>query len=218
MTQQQPIKILEKERLNRDITFYRAYVWGYAVRFAFYLFLAGGTGGMALFYGLGLWQGITLTPHEIAIAGLLFGLCMAGIGGAAMLHNRVAQFDQVARDYEYTEYDGGSPKPIDPTPKPATPRVIIPSSDGRVADFEQPRPGEFAAWLYDVLLTDSKTTLSQNTATQRGWPIPAYKNMLAQVYMMGWFAEGKNQVPEPTQRGIRELNSWLKNIPPTPNS
>ncbi len=209
----------ERDKLHKSVD-YQGYVLVYARHFAFYAFLLGfaASGGLALAYsvieGLVLPLGILLT-----FMGLM-GLVFAGGGGMWAVYQRGAQFDEEMREFEEVEMAATSPPMVvddDDDGSPTVTRVRILSADGRLADFEQPRPGEFAAWLVDVLNENSKVNLSQNTAQRRGWNIAMYKNMWAQMKLMGWFYEGQNRTPTPTDNGKLELGAWLRNTPPPQN-
>ena len=108
---------------------------------------------------------------------------------------------------------------------PAWKLCEIPTADGRVAKFYQPRFGELANWLAlvirdaddDSLSFKNKVTLSKRTALRkRGWPEKLYATMIDQFYRMGWVYKGRNGVPEPTEEGLIAFIAWQKMNPPAP--
>lgn len=212
----------ERRRLPRSVT-YQVYVVDFATTFGRLCFVLS-TAIMGLVV-LAFWDrpGVGERWPLLVLACLLLGLVGAGAGGAVALWVRAGEFNTYMEELENVTLEPQAEVADAPAPG-RTYRVTIPGGDGRVASFLQPKSGEFANWLAAVLRDHDdddlrpyeKTTLSQNTGTRRGWPREMYKDMLAQVVMMGWFVEGANRVPEPTREGKRALGAWLRNAPPAP--
>lgn len=217
----------ERRSLPRRVT-YADYVRGFARSMAGYAFLvAVGLEGLAV-VAMAVRGAIQLDGAFavlVVLGTLLLGCLAAGAAGAVALWVRAAEFNEWMEELEHVTLSPMETVDELPALPPAREtRVEIPSGDGRAASFLQPRPGEFANWVAAVLRDDGdeelgpheKTTLSQNTGTRRGWSRDMYRDMLAQMKLLGWFVEGANRVPEPTDEGRRVLLAWLRNEPPHP--
>lgn len=103
--------------------------------------------------------------------------------------------------------------------------VTIPIQGRHAVHFKQPRPGEFAAWVRQVLVDEAnedllfnqQTVLSQNTGIDRGWHRETYQQMIEALRREGLVDIGRNRVFEPTEQGRAILARWLTTLhPPTP--
>lgn len=218
----QRAEVWERRRLPRTVR-YETYVTDFAWAFARFCFAA-------TLASAGLWMLATVDEAAweadglvLALLPALWAFAAAGFGGGIALWVRAAQFNTYMEELENVKLAPREDEGVEgEARRRRVTRVEIAGGDGRLASFQQPAPGEFANWLAAVLRdaddadlgAHEKTTLSQNRGLRRGWPREMYKDMLAQLYLMGWFSEGANRTPEVTGEGRRVLIAWLRNAPP----
>lgn len=148
----------------------------------------------------------------------------SAVGSVVVLLRAFRVLDRPVADWEQIHYQDVWIEPEPADDDPGLNMVMIPNPAGIPASFEQPRPGEFANWVSAILrdidddqMTErEKTSLSQNTATRRGWPLPMYRNMFAILKMSGWVEPRRNRAPVLTATGKRTLAEWLRNETPRP--
>jgi len=102
-----PIKSYESERLSRGRGIsYDSYVFGYALRQAWYAFLFGACGGAGFFIARGLWMyTIGVTVVNIATLALMMGGCVAGMAGMYSLFVSKREFAHHMTEYEGAQFE-----------------------------------------------------------------------------------------------------------------
>ena len=153
--------------------------------------------------------------------GYLFGLIFVMLGspmfgygawGSWTLSKRLNSYAPTALLEEQEEVN----QVIEP-PTPNESMVRWSLLDGRYIEFMQPEPGEFVKFATLAMNEDNGITLSQNKASERGWPSKMHKAMMAILSDVGIVYQGKNQAPVITAKGKKELMAYTKMLSPHPN-
>lgn len=149
----------------------------------------------------------------------------AFVAAMAVIWRARSIYDRPDPNIEETTWQRAMPFEDDEEDEPDVSFTVrIPAEAGREVQFRQPRPGEFASWIGDVIRDaeddeipfNSKTNLSQRTAESRGWSRRLYKEMIDIFYEEDWVYEGRNRVPEPTEIGLGVWIAWLRWSVPAP--
>jgi len=145
----------------------------------------------------------------------LTGAGWAGfLAGLAVIWRASTVLDQPVSYYRHTWWQKVNGEEVEVEKDPNL--VVIPAGGGATVEFYQPRPGEFASWIRQVLDDVNKqqppqhrVTLSQNTAVSRGWSIAQYRSMLNALDDAGWIIED-GQYIMPGVMGEEYIARWLR--------
>lgn len=152
---------------------------------------------------------VTMTASAFAALG-------AGIAGMIVLVWRIRNaVDNEMIDTEHTTWQTAMFLDNEPT----TPNNLVHiEHNGVTVGFQQPRAGEFANWIEDVLNDrnnalipfGSKTNLSQNTARKRRWPDDMHADMVKQLKDAGMADVQENRTTTLTDVGAAAIHEWLQ--------
>jgi hypothetical protein len=104
MARGQQLAAARRSRIHRSVNF-RDYVWGWALRFGFYWFLAGFFIFMGLLWGVEIWYGQASPLEAKAVMAMALGSALGGVAGSWALWVRAMQFDDLMLELEHEELD-----------------------------------------------------------------------------------------------------------------